>query len=116
MNALQTTRKILALAGIVGTFALAMTSGQAQAGTWDQNHPRRAEVNGRLGMQNARINDKVATGRMSAGQAAQLHHEDHQVHQEEHDMASQNGGHITRQEQHTLNRQENHISNQISHE
>jgi hypothetical protein len=28
-------------------------------------------------------------------------------------MASQNGGHITRQEQRTLNQQENHISGEI---
>jgi hypothetical protein len=111
MNAMQTTRKILALAGIAGTLALAMAN--AQASTWDQNHPRRAEVNGRLANQNARINNKVANGQMSAGQAQQLHHEDHQIRQEERDMASQNGGHITKQEQRTLNAQENNVSGQI---
>ena len=31
-------------------------------------------------------------------------------------MASQNGGHITKQEQRTLNQQENKVSNQIQKE
>jgi hypothetical protein len=112
MNAPQTTRKILALVGIVGTLATVMSSANAQ--TWDQTHPRRAEVNGRLANQNGRIDNKVANGQMSPGQAAQLHHEDHQIRQEERDMASQNGGHITKGEQRTLNAQENHVSRQIS--
>jgi hypothetical protein len=114
MNAKQTTRKILALAGLVGTLAAAMGSAHAQ--TWDETHPRRAEVNGRLANQNARIDNKVADGQMSPGQAARLHHEDHQIRQEERDMASQNGGHITREEQRTLNAQENHVSRQIRHD
>ncbi len=81
--------------------------------TWAKNHPRRHEVNHRLANQNARIDRKVADGQMTRGQAAQLHHEDHQVRQEERAMASQNGGHITKQEQRTLNAQENGISHQI---
>jgi hypothetical protein len=35
------------------------------------------------------------------------------VRQEERDMASQNGGHITKGEDRVLNKQENAISNQI---
>jgi hypothetical protein len=50
---------------------------------------------------------------LSKSQAANLHHEDHQVRQEERDMASQNGGHITKPEQKALNGQENNISGQI---
>ena len=30
-------------------------------------------------------------------------------------MASQDGGHITKQEQKTLNQQENHVSKEIGH-
>ena len=116
MNAMQITRKTLALAGIAGTLAFAMMSTQAQASDWSQDHPRRAEVNGRLENQNDRIKDKVADGQMTHRQAAQLHHEDHQIRQEERDMASQNGGHITKQERRTLNQQENHVSRQIHHE
>ena len=93
------------LSGMVGT-ASAET-------TWQKNHPRRTQVNQRLHNQNRRIHNEVKEGEMSKGRAAQLHHEDHQIRKEERLMASQNGGHITKQEQRTLNQQENHVSHQI---
>ena len=96
---------IVALAGLVGT--------ASADDTWQKNHPRREQVNQRLSNQNRRIHNEVKEGEMSKGKAAQLHHEDHQIRQEERDMASQNGGHITKTEQKALNQQENSISNQI---
>jgi hypothetical protein len=96
---------LVSLAGVVGT-ASAET-------TWQKNHPRRTQVNHRLANQNKRIHQDVKNGTLSKGQAAQLHHEDHQVRQEERDMASQNGGHITKPEQRVLNGQENGIGSQI---
>jgi TolA-binding protein len=95
--------------------ALSAVAAPSMAGTWQQNHPRRAQVNSRLNNQNKRIHNEVKDGQISKSQAASLHHEDHQVRQEERDMASQNGGHITKQEQATLNSQENGISKQIGH-
>ncbi len=101
------------------TFAAAMISLAALVGTasadttWQKNHPRREQVNNRLANQNKRIHNDVKNGTLTKGQAAALHHEDHQVRQEERDMASQNGGHITKSEQRVLNQQENGISNQI---
>ena len=97
---------IITLLGISG-------STYAQDGKFDQNHPRRAEVNSRLNNQNKRIDRKEADGKMGAKEATKLHKEDHQIRQEERDMASQNHGHITKQEQRTLNHQENHVSRQI---
>ncbi|MGC1458620.1 MAG: hypothetical protein WA825_10110 [Steroidobacteraceae bacterium] len=93
------------LAGVVGT-ASAET-------TWQKNHPRRTQVNHRLNNQNRRIHNDVKAGTMTKSQAATAHTEDHQVRQEERDMASQNGGHITKPEQRVLNKQENGISSQI---
>jgi hypothetical protein len=101
------------------TFAAALVSLAALVGTasaddtWQKNHPRRTQVNSRLANQNRRIHNDVKDGTLSKAQAANLHHEDHQVRQEERDMASQNGGHITKAEQGVLNHQENGISNQI---
>src|SRR5580658_4858214 len=48
----------------VGVLALALlgTAGSASAGTWDQRHPRRAEVNDRLAIQNFRINRELREG------------------------------------------------------
>ncbi len=93
------------LAGVVGT-ASAET-------TWQKNHPRRTQVNHRLHHQNRRIHNDVKDGTLSKGRAANLHKDDHQVRQEERDMASQNGGHITKPEQKVLNSQEKGISGQI---
>jgi hypothetical protein len=94
------------LVGIAG-------AARADETKWDKDHPRRTEVNKRLDNQNARINKEVKEGEISKGQAAKLHKEDHQIRQEERDMASQNHGHITKQEQVTLNQQENKVSRQI---
>jgi len=102
---------------IVSTCALLLgIAGIARAddnSKFDKEHPRRAEVNERLENQNARINKEVKEGEMSKAKAAKLHKEDHQIRQEERAMASQNGGHITKQEQQTLNQQENAVSKKI---
>src|SRR5271169_4821889 len=93
---------------------LAAVAGTASAeDTWQKNHPRRTQVNHRLDNQDKRIHNDVKNGTLTKGQAASLHKEDHQVRQEERDMASQNGGHITKPEQTVLNGQENNISGQI---
>jgi hypothetical protein len=94
---------------------MAGTTGLASAETWNQAHPRRAEVNARLGNQNSRINKERREGEISGKEAHKLHKEDHEIRQEERDMAKQNGGHITRSEQKVLNQQENGVSRQIGH-
>jgi len=85
----------------------------AQAGTWQQNHPRRAQVNGRLANQNRRIHADVRNGTMTHAQARAMHRDDHAIRQEERDMAHQDGGHITKIEKHALNQQENATSRDI---
>ena len=105
-------RKILTVAAV--TVSLAGMASTALAETqWQKDHPRRTEVNKRLANQNRRINKEVKEGEITKGQAKQLHKEDHQIRQEERDMASQNGGHITKSEQRVLNQQENQVSKQI---
>jgi hypothetical protein len=110
---LKNTRKTLALIGIVGIFATAAGSTFAKDTEWQKNHPRREQVNNRLARQNARIKHEVNEGDMSKARAARLHKQDRQIRQEERDMAAQNGGHITKQEQKTLNQQENKVSSKI---
>jgi hypothetical protein len=99
-------------AALVAAFATSMSS-IAMAGKWAQDHPRRAEVNGRLNNQNRRINNELKNGEITKGQANAMHHQDNQIRQEERDMASQNGGHISKAEQGVLNQQENKVSNEI---
>ena len=72
-----------------------------------QTHPRRAEVNGRLANQNARITAGVKDGQLTHGEARAMRADDHAIRAEERADASVNGGHITRAEDRNLNRQEN---------
>jgi hypothetical protein len=80
---------------------------------WKADHPRRAEVNQRLNNQDKRIHQERKEGEITKAQAQTLHKEDRQIRGEERTMASQNGGHITKQEQKSLNQQENSVSKQI---
>jgi len=98
---------LAAAAGLVGAVS------SAQAGEWQEHHPRRVEVNHRLENQNDRIHREVREGEMSRGEARNLHRDDHQIRQEERDMASQDGGHITKTEQRVMNQQENQVSRKI---
>ncbi|MEB0140768.1 MULTISPECIES: hypothetical protein [unclassified Undibacterium] len=104
-------RYTIALLGLAA--ALSAATSQAEETPWQKAHPRRAEVNQRLDNQNKRINKEVAEGEMSKGKAARLKKQDHQIRQEERDMASQDHGHISKQEQKTLNQQENAVSKKI---
>ena len=109
---ISSTRKAVSVLLMSVSLAGVATSALAET-TWAQNHPRRDQVNDRLANQNKRIKTEVAEGEMSKGQAAALHKEDRQIRGEERSMASQNNGHITKQEQKTLNQQENAVSSQI---
>lgn len=105
-----TARKIAACLVTLGLMAAA----GAQAATpWQYEHPRRAEVNERLAVQNYRIDRDVARGTISPRQGAYMHREDRAIRGEERRMAAANGGTITRGEQRMLNRQENAVSRQI---
>ena len=80
---------------------------------WQKDHPRREQVNNRLGNQNQRIKQERKEGEITKAQAQKLNSEDHAIRQEERTMASTNNGHITKAEQKSLNQQENQVSKQI---
>jgi hypothetical protein len=93
--------------------SLSLSSGAMAETKWEKTHPRRDQVNDRLAHQGKRIRHEVKEGEMTPAQAAALHKQDHQIRKEERIMASQDGGHITKQEQKTLNQQENAVSKEI---
>jgi Skp family chaperone for outer membrane proteins len=108
----RTTRSTILF--IAAVFLGSMTvSAIADVEHFDKTHPRRAEVNHRLKHQNKRIHKEVKEGEMSKEDAAKLHKEDRNIRKEERLMASQNGGHITKQEKKALNQQENAVSKEI---
>ena len=107
----------MTLSKTAGALALLLALGVGAAGasaqTFDQTHPRRAEVNTRLATQNARIREGVASGALNHRQARRLHADDRAIRGEERAEASVNGGHVTRAEQRRINRQENRNSRAI---
>jgi hypothetical protein len=112
LNIKVTTRVVMLAVTSAFVFVTSSTVVAADA-DWKKDHPRRAEVNQRLDNQGKRINQERKEGEITQARAHQLHKEDRQIRNEERAMASQNGGHITKQQQKTLNQQENAVSRQI---
>ena len=101
---------MIALFGTAGALA---TVGAASANPWDWYHPRRAEVNHRLALQDMRINHNYRDGRISLRQAHYLHAQDRMIRRQERFDARFDRGHITRADQRALNQNENGVSRQI---
>ncbi len=102
------------LTAVAATVSLACLAAPAMADTpWQAHHPRREEVNNRLGNQNARIHQEVKEGEMSHARAARLHRADHRIRMQERRMAARHDGHITRAQKARLNREENRVSRRI---
>lgn len=80
---------------------------------WQAAHPRRAQVDARLAMQDARIDREVRTGQISPAQAERLHGADQRLRDQERRMAARHGGHITPREQAKLNHEEDRLSRHI---
>ena len=106
------TRKIVILA-----MSLVMAAGAASAAsadtTWDKTHPRRDQVNDRLHHQNVRIHQERREGEISAAKAHRLHLADRRIRAQERRDAAMHGSHLTRAEQHRLNKEENGVSQHI---
>ena len=90
---------------------IAASTAPSFAGTFAQNHPRRAEVLHRDNRTQNRINRDA--GHLG-GHYNQLSREDRSIRHQEQRDARNNGGHITKGEQRQLNHEENHLNNQIS--
>jgi hypothetical protein len=112
-NIMKLSHTLVSVALLSVLAVASVGSAVAAESQWAKDHPRRAEVNQRLNNQDKRINKERKEGEITKGQAAQLHKQDRQIRGEERAMASQNGGHITKQEQRTLNQQENAVSREI---
>lgn len=107
--------KIITATSLLAFSVMALTANSASAMGWRASHPRRAEVNARLNHQDHRINVERREGEITKAQAHDLHAEDRGIRAEERFDASNDGSHITRAEDRSLNRQENAVSHQIGH-
>jgi len=108
------SRSKLTILSAVLTTVVATTGSAAFADSfWDLHHPRRDEVIDRLHNQDQRIDLKVAAGFMSPEKARRLHEEDHRIFFEEQTMAANDGGHLTKADEVSLNEQLNVVSRRI---
>ena len=97
-----------------GLVCIALISTRSMAQTAPvPDHPRENEVNQRLDNQQARINQGLANGTMTNKQAARDEQHDENIAQREAADESKHNGHITKAQQHRLNRSENKNSRRI---
>jgi hypothetical protein len=105
--------KKIAVTSLLALSVAGLGANSASAMGWRASHPRRTEVNARLTHQDHRINVERREGEITAAQAHDLHAEERGIRAQERFDANQNGGHITRSEQRSLNSQENTVSHEI---
>jgi hypothetical protein len=104
---------LLFVGGSAAILSAAEAPAPASAPVAKPHHPRRHQVNKRLKRQNKRITAKEKAGKITPAQAKALRQNDKDVRAEEKDMAAQDGGHITKQDQGALNQQLNQNSKEI---
>ncbi len=109
----MTKAKIIFAALALTFVGLGANAASADA-AWQADHGRRAEVNARLAHENFRIDRALRAGLISPRQAHALHHEVHSIRLQEQALAAAQNGHVTRRQQHLLNREENAVSGQIA--
>lgn len=85
---------------------------------WQENHPGRTEVNGRVKNQKRRVRNGVKDGDLSKKQARKINRQDRNIRKEEKRMAARDGnnGHLTQGQIQKLNKQENGVSNEIKND
>ena len=102
---------IIAAAGL--TLA-AGAAGAASAETpWQAHHPRRVEVNHRLGRINHSIRIERREGDLTAAQARRLHERAYMIRMQERHFAWRHGSHLSRYEQARLNHEETQLHRHV---
>jgi|SRR5579872_5545936 len=111
------TRRLILTAAVALTlclpaaFAQQTSTNTGSTTTTDPNHP--ASVGQRKTDQQDRIANGVQSGQLTAGETKGLENRESGISREENTMRSEDDGHLTSADRATLNRQQNHVSNQI---
>ena len=101
---------VLALTGLLAAGAAAPAFAE---NAWERGHPRRDQVNDRIANQYRRINQERREGELSPGQARALRRQDRSILADERADARLHNGHITRYQQHQLDRDLNAVNYEI---
>ena len=110
----ETLRILVAAVVVLASVGLSQAK-ESRGGKSAKQHPRRAEVNGKLRNQQSRINQGVKSGELNQGQAKQLEANDKHIKQQEVGDVKADGGHLSKAEQHQLN-QESHANSTLIHD
>jgi hypothetical protein len=106
-----------ALIALCAPSALAQSqngNGSSNTGTSNQAAPAKpGEVQQRKENQQDRIAQGVQSGQLTAGETKNLETKEAALNKEERNMRTQDDGHLTAADRAKLNRQQNHLSNQI---
>jgi hypothetical protein len=102
---------LIAAAGL--TVAVSAAGAASALTPWEAHHGRRLEVNHRLVEESREINRDQRDGRINAWQATHLRHHVMMIRGQERYYARHDGTHLTRWEQHRLNREENDLRHHI---
>lgn len=103
---------VLAVGGLISAgSALAQTG--AQPGIYDPGHPRVNQVDQRQIDQQDRIGQGIQSGSLTSGEAAHLEKNEARIQQQKKADMAAHGGHLTKQEQNQINREQNAQSHAI---
>jgi hypothetical protein len=98
---------------LIAAMSVAVVGGAAGATfadtPWQQHHPRREEVNGRLAHLNRSIREERKEGDISGMKAERMHRRLHVIRMQERHFARHDRGHITKREQARLNHEESGV-------
>jgi len=114
------TKSLFSLA-VGGLMAVGLATAQTQdsntsgagAGQVDPGHARVNQVNGRETNQQDRIANGVKNGQLTPGQTARLERGEQRLQNNEKKDMAKDDGHLTKQNQHQLNKEANHMSKRI---
>lgn len=109
---------VLAIGGLISVGAAVAqnaSSPQSGAGTgqYDPGHPRVNQVDQRQVNQQERIGQGIKSGSLTAGEAEHLEKNEARIQQQKKADMAAHGGHLTKQEQRQLNREQNAQSHAI---
>jgi|SRR5579872_1747242 hypothetical protein len=111
-NTIAKSLLTLAIGGLISVGA-AVAQDPGQDRNLDPGHPRVNEVDNRQVNQQDRIAQGVKSGQLTSGEAARLERGENAIQQQKRADMKANGGHLTKQEQNQLNREQNRESNAI---
>lgn len=97
-----------------GLFSLAIcASASIFAASWADVHPRRDQIDRRIDRQKNEVRKEVVSGQMSKPEAKEIMRDINAIKIQEKTMARTHKGHLSKREQHILNKQLNATQREI---